>query len=302
MYITKFTYLYAIFGAAILKTNKPMINKVDGISQITDYYDIYSKIYLDIWGNYDNLSLHCGYYENDEEIQSHDESIIKMNRFIADLAQIKQSDLILDAGCSVGGSSIWFAKNYGARIIGISLSEKEVSLAKQFAKEKFVKNVDFKVMDYHNTTFPSGAFDTILAIESVCYSLEKSTFLNECFRLLKTRGKIVITDYFHTDNLMTNQQRKAIERVNEDYSVELCSMIQFKDRLEKFEYVKIFDVTSNVRKSYIEGLKKIEKTYLNSTSEELKKYIKKEFSRVSHEFDCLQQGLLKYGVIVAQKK
>jgi tocopherol O-methyltransferase len=302
MYITKFTYSYPIFGAAILKTNKPMINKVDGISQITDYYDIYSKIYLDIWGNYDNLSLHCGYYENDEEIQSHDESIIKMNRFIADLAQIKESNLILDAGCSVGGSSIWFAKNYGARIVGISLSEKEVSLAKQFAKEKFVKDVDFKVMDYHNTNFPSDTFDTILAIESVCYSLEKSKFLNECFRLLKTYGKIVVTDYFKTDTSITNQQHKAIERINADYSVELCSMKQFKELLKDFEYVKILDVTSNVRKSYIEGLKKIEKTYLNTRSQESKKYIKKEYSRVSHEFDCLQQGLLKYGVIVAQKK
>jgi cyclopropane fatty-acyl-phospholipid synthase-like methyltransferase len=131
---------------AILKTNRPMNSNVDGISDTTDYYDIYSKIYLEIWGNYDNLSLHCGYYDNGEEVQSHDESIIKMNRFFANLAQIKESDLILDAGCGVGGSSIRFAKNYRARFVGISLSEKEVNQAKKFAKEKFIGNVDYKVM------------------------------------------------------------------------------------------------------------------------------------------------------------
>ena len=277
------------------------MTNVSGISKITDYYDVYSKIYLDIWGNYDNLSLHCGYYDNNDDTQSHDESILRMNKFIASQAQIKESDLILDAGCSVGGSSIWFTKNYGARIIGISLSEKEISLAKKFAKEKSVKNVDFKVMDYHNTNFRSGAFDKILAIESVCYSSEKEKFLNECFRLLKTHGKIIIADYFTPDNSITHQELKAIERVNDDYSARLGSMKQFREYLTDFVDVKILDLTNNVKKSYIEGLKKMEKTYQNSSSNELKKYIKKESKRVTHEFDCFQHGLLRYEVIVAQK-
>lgn len=272
-----------------------------GANEITDYYDVYSKLYLEIWGNYDNLSLHCGYYDKDGSTQSHDESIIRMNKFIADQAGIKESDLILDAGCSVGGSSIWFAKTFGSKIIGISLSEKEISLAKKFAKEKSVKHVDFRVMDYHNTNFRSGTFNKILAIESVCYSLEKVKFLNECYRLLKTNGKIIISDYFTTDNSMTHQELEAISRVNDDYSVDLCSMKQFSNYLTNFVNVKLLDVTSNVRQSYIEGLKKIEKTYKNTKSTELKRYIQKEFNRVAHEFDCLQQGVLKYGVIVAQK-
>src|SRR6185295_3270756 len=167
-----------------------MNNNADGICYKQDYYDIYSKIYLEIWGNYDNLSLHLGYYEN-EEVQSHDQSIIKMNRYIANLVQIKESDLILDAGCGIGGSSIWFAENYRARIIGISLSEKEVNAAKKFAKEKFIEKIEFKVMDYHKTNFPSSTFDAVLAIESACYSIKKGKFLDECFRLLKAGGKIV---------------------------------------------------------------------------------------------------------------
>lgn len=81
---------------------------------IPDYYDIYHKLYLDIWGNNDNnIALHFGYYDNNEsKLISHNESIIKMNKFIAEKTKIKKSDLILDAGYSVGGSSIWFAKNY----------------------------------------------------------------------------------------------------------------------------------------------------------------------------------------------
>ena len=100
---------------------------------------------------------------------------------------------------------------------------------------------------------------------------------------------------------MTHQELESISRVNDDYSVDLCSMKQFSNYLTNFVNVKLMDVTSNVRQSYIEGLKKIEKTYLNTKSTELKRYIQKEFNRVAHEFDCLQQGVLKYGVVVAQK-
>lgn len=287
---------------AISKTHRSTNNNVDGRSYKPDFYDIYCKIYLEVWKNYGNLSLHVGLYDNDGEVQSHDRSIEKMNRFIANLAQIKESDLILDAGCGVGGSSIWFAKNYKARIVGISLSEKEVNLAKKFAKEKFIEKVEFKVMDYHKTNFSSGIFDTVLAIESVCYSVKKRQFLDECFRLLKPYGKIVITDYFHTDNPMTNQQRKAIERVNGDFSIQICSMIQFKEQLKNFQDVKIFDLTSNVSKFYVKELKQIQKLYLNTKSEGKKKYMKREVGKLAHELKCLQQGLIKYGVIFAQKK
>ncbi|HEY7228239.1 MAG TPA: methyltransferase domain-containing protein [Nitrososphaeraceae archaeon] len=263
---------------------------------------VFSKIYLDIWENSDNLSLHCGYYDNDEEVQSHDQSITKMNRFIANLAQIKHSDFILDAGCGVGGSSIWFAKNYRARIVGISLSKKEINLAKKFAKEKLIKKVEFRVMDYHNTIFSSGTFDTVLAIESLCYSFKKRKVLDECFRLLKTSGKIVISDYFHTDNPMTNQQRSAIEKVNTDFTIKLCSIGEFKKHLKNFEDVKILDVTSNVSRFYVEEINQIENSYMNTKSEESKKYMKREIGKLVHEFDCLQQGLLEYKVIFAQKK
>jgi tocopherol O-methyltransferase len=269
---------------------------------ITDYYDIYHKLYLDIWGNNDNLALHVGYYDNnDSKLISHDASIIKMNKFIADKAKIKKSDLILDAGCSVGGSSLWFAKNYGARIIGISLSKKEISLAKKFAKQKSIQNVEFKVMDYHNTEFSSETFDTVLAIESVCYSYDKEKFLDECYRLLKKNGKIIITDYFKADDLVTNLQKKWIDKINRDYTVDLCSMTEFKKYLNKFLYSDLTDITSNVINSYIEGLKKIKNTYLFTKSKEPKKNIAREFDRVNHEFKCIKKNILKYCIVVSQK-
>jgi len=76
------------------------------INEVYKFYEIYHKLYLDIWGNYDNLALHMGYYEDDEKEISHEESLLKLNEIVSDTAKLQEGDLVLDAGCGVGGSSI----------------------------------------------------------------------------------------------------------------------------------------------------------------------------------------------------
>ena len=94
-------------------------------------FEIYHKLYLDIWGNYDNLALHMGYYEDDEKEISHEESLLKLNEIVSDAAKLQEGDLVLDAGCGVGGSSIWWAQNRGCKVKGVSLVDNEIFLAKK---------------------------------------------------------------------------------------------------------------------------------------------------------------------------
>lgn len=49
--------------------------------------------------------------------------------------------------------------------------------------------------------------------------------------------------------------KKCIDKINKDYSLDLCSMAEFKNYLNKFIYSDLTDITSNVINSYIEGLK-----------------------------------------------
>jgi methylase of polypeptide subunit release factors len=55
-----------------------------------------------------------------------------------DKVDIKPQDRILDAGCGIGGSSIWMAKNFKNQAIGITISPKQVAYAKKQAKRKNV--------------------------------------------------------------------------------------------------------------------------------------------------------------------
>ena len=90
------------------------------------------------------------------------------------MARIKKSDIVLDAGCGVGGSSIFLSKIIGCQTIDITLSQNQVRKATQNAKKNdVVKKTQFFVMDFENPTFPAKTFDVVWAIESVCHAVSK---------------------------------------------------------------------------------------------------------------------------------
>jgi hypothetical protein len=112
---------------------------------------------------------------------------------------------------------------------------------------------------------------------------------------------IIITDYFKADDLVTHLQKKWIDKINKDYSVDLCSMTEFKKYLNKFKYSDLTNLTSNVINPYIEGLK-IKNAYLFTKSKEPKKNISSELiDRVNHEFKCIKEHILKYCIVISQK-
>ena len=50
-----------------------------------------------------------------------------MNRVLADRAGIRPGQRVLDAGCGVGGSSLWLAEQRGAAVVGITPVASQVS-------------------------------------------------------------------------------------------------------------------------------------------------------------------------------
>jgi tocopherol O-methyltransferase len=163
--------------------------------QIVDYYDGSWFDYRVVWLNRGNLAKHFGYWE--PNIHNHAESLLNMNKQVAARANPKPGERVLDAGCGVGGSSIWLARTFGLNTVGISLSEKELERARRYAKERGVSaQCTFEVQDFVNTTFPDASFDIVWAQESFCHALDKGAWMKEMFRVLKPGGRLVIEDWF----------------------------------------------------------------------------------------------------------
>jgi cyclopropane fatty-acyl-phospholipid synthase-like methyltransferase len=146
--------------------------------------------------------VHFGYYDND--VKTHNEALLNLNKVMAQKSGVKDGDVILDAGCGQGGSAVWLAENYKVQVTGITLVPHQVKKAEKHARECKVNNsVSFFEQDYTNTRFENESFTLIWACESMCHASEKINFYKEACRLLKPGGRLIIADYFRNERPLT---------------------------------------------------------------------------------------------------
>lgn len=165
---------------------------------IKNHYDNIWPKFVQWWKADETLAIHHGFY--DEDTRTHSEALLKMNDLIWKLLKFddKQKIEILDAGCGVGGTSIYLAKKHPqATFTGITNVPSHVKLAKIYAKQHQVaNNTKFIEGNFCNIELPDNHFDGVFALESSNYALNKTDFIREMYRVLKPGGKLVVVDGF----------------------------------------------------------------------------------------------------------
>ena len=197
--------------------------------------------------------MHYGYW--DGSTKNLRESLTNMNVKLAEVAKIKSSDVVLDAGCGVGGSSIFLAKNIGCKVKGITLSAKQVETAKQNAKVHGVaEKAEFEVNNYTATNYPDESFDVVWAIESVCHVAEKADFLREAHRILKKGGRLILADFFSNTKNHALDKNSLLSKWATTWAVpefEYYKDLEAKAKEIGFAKVEDEDATKNITASAI---------------------------------------------------
>jgi len=84
-------------------------------------------------------------------------------RALAEKAQIRAADRVLEVGCGWGGFALFAAREYGCHVTGITVSEKQQTLARARVAEAGLEDrVDIRLQDYRDVT---GRYDKVVSIE-----------------------------------------------------------------------------------------------------------------------------------------
>lgn len=162
------------------------------IADIERYYDKDQIFYTYIWSR---TALHYGlWYPGTSKLS---EAIRNTDRLVCQLLDIRPDDVVLDAGCGVGGSSVYIAATTRATVEGITLSRVQLRIAQRMCRRLGLDElVRFSRQDFCGTGFADRAFTKVLGIESVSHALDKSEFVREAFRLLSDGGRLAVCDAF----------------------------------------------------------------------------------------------------------
>jgi len=179
--------IYENFSGYI-KIFQQLNEAVKSKQNVSHHYDLKEdlyKLFLD-----EDMQYSCAYFHN-ENISLDQAQIDKKNHIINKL-QIANNMNVLDIGCGWGGMAIEIAKQTGANVKGITLSENQFNTASKRAQaEGLSEKISFKIQDYRNETHK---YDRILSVgmfEHVGIKYFK-TYLKKTYDLLKENGVFLL--------------------------------------------------------------------------------------------------------------
>lgn len=179
-----------------MSESRSVLSSLPGFDAVVSYYDSTWFDYRALWLNPRTRAIHFGYWG--DGVRSHAESLLAMNRQMADAAGIRPGERVLDAGCGVGGSSLWLAEHYDARPTGIAPVASQIDRARRYAAERRLSDkVGFELGDFRAMEFPDESFDVVWIQEALVHVgvPDKHRFAAEAYRVLRPGGRLVITEY-----------------------------------------------------------------------------------------------------------
>jgi tocopherol O-methyltransferase len=245
-------YIYFVYK----KLNMATTNEYKNGEFLEQFYDDWSDNLLQINFINETLAIHFGYYT--KGIKTMYQAVFNMNDYIAELLHLqnKKNTTILDAGCGIGGSSIYLAKKYpNVTFTGITIAPNQVALATKFAKERNAPNTKFITGNYTETNFSDNTYDGIFALESSCYATDHKAFINEMYRILKPGGRLVVIDAFRTNRPLKPIMQKIYRRFCIEFGyTNLVNNSNFDEYLKEKGFVNVIsrDITKNIRRSVLQ--------------------------------------------------
>ncbi|MEE1922263.1 C17 cyclopropane fatty acid synthase CfaB [Pseudomonas sp. 148P] len=135
-------------------------DKATDAAAISYHYDL-SNAFYQLWLDRD-MAYSCAYFKSADD--SLDQA--QQNKFdhLCRKLRLQKGDYLLDVGCGWGGLARFAAREYGARVFGITLSKEQLALGRErVAAEGLDKQVELQILDYRDLP-QDGRFDKVVSV------------------------------------------------------------------------------------------------------------------------------------------
>ena len=112
------------------------------------------------------------------------------------LASLKEGETVIDLGSGGGLDCFLAAKKVGAKgkVIGVDMTVEMLERARANCKKGGYKNVEFRLGEIENLPIADNTADVIISNCVINLSVNKQRVFQEAYRVLKSNGRIMISD------------------------------------------------------------------------------------------------------------
>ncbi len=136
------------------------------------------------------------------------------------LVGAKRHHRALDLACGPGFVALEIAKRV-KEVVGVDLTAAMLRQARALARRENVRNVTFRRADAMHLPFADGVFDLVVTRASFHHFPEPERALKEMARVLKPRGRILISDNTSKDDPKKSRLQNTLEKMRDPSHVEM---------------------------------------------------------------------------------
>jgi len=152
---------------------------------IGEHYDQFAWAYRRYWGDH----IHHGLFLSGEEDSGQSQRL--MLQHCASRAGVQAGIMVADVGCGHGGTVNLLAGEYGCSVLGLTISETQLRLARK-ACESLNGKVRFELADAEAYDFRPASFDLIWNMESTEHFFDKPAYFRKIAGALKPGGRLMV--------------------------------------------------------------------------------------------------------------